>query len=304
MKIFLTGEKNIDKNPVISLTVRLLSENTGDFHSDSCDLIIMDDEYFSEKDSPGFRSRVFGLLETRNNVLGILPDEIPQLSSGISEMKDVLLIRVTEDNLHLLPEILAGCILHQRNLAAIIMASGHSKRFGSNKLLTGFRGKPLIENLMEKIPSALFSEVCVVSIYDEILDLCEKYRIKPVRNTDITDDISVTIRTGLENIDRNVKGCMFIVGDQPLLKSETIMKLASRFYNNPDRICLLNSDGRRGNPVVFPNSLFHELMSLQNHQSGRSVIANHPDEITECSISDSRELLDADFPADLRKLMC
>ncbi len=38
-------------------------------------------------------------------------------------------------------------------IAAILMASGYGKRFGCNKLLTPFQGRPLIETVMDGRPA-------------------------------------------------------------------------------------------------------------------------------------------------------
>lgn len=195
-----------------------------------------------------------------------------------------------------------SCDSNSLRLSAVIMASGHSKRFGSNKLLADFLGKPLIEHLFEVIPAGLFERVLVVSIYDEVLSLAEKYGFTPVFNPDTTDDTAETIRLGLTGLDKKSSGCVFFTGDQPGLSTDTIIKLAETFMEDRTKICLPSFRGRRGNPVIFPSSFYADLSSLPPGEKGSLVIKAHPDYVREVEISDSVDLEDADYPEELKRI--
>lgn len=86
----------------------------------------------------------------------------------------------------------------------IIMASGIGRRFGSNKLLTEFRGKPLISYILEASDTPLFARRIVVTRHEEIAQLCAQHGIEcllhhlPGQND--------TIRLGLETFPGNYKG--------------------------------------------------------------------------------------------------
>ncbi len=186
-------------------------------------------------------------------------------------------------------------------LTAVIMASGHGKRFGSNKLLEEFRGKPLIESILSQLPKEDFAQVVVVSIYDEVLRIVEKFGYMGIKNNDTTDDTATTIKLGCENAEPESDGIMFFTGDQPLLKRETILSLINVFSHDMSRIVLPVCESKRGNPVIFPAALLEELSSLQQNGRGRDVIAAHKDLVAEVCFDRPEEFFDIDFKEDIRR---
>ena len=184
-------------------------------------------------------------------------------------------------------------------LSAVVMASGHSKRFNGNKLMAMVDGVPMIEKLFITIPKGLFETVAVVARDRNILDIAERYGFKAVFNDDKTDDTAITIRLGVENISADSKGCAFFVGDQPWLKSETIEGLAERFFENINNICMLSHNGHKGNPVIFPEALFGELKTLLVNEQGKVVIRRHQDIVVAKEVNDVNELKDIDYASDL-----
>jgi len=184
-------------------------------------------------------------------------------------------------------------------LSAVVMASGHSKRFKGDKLTALVDGVPMIEKLFMVLPKDLFDTVAVVSRDEKILDIAKRYGYKAVFNDDKTDDTAITIRLGIENIEEGSKGCAFFVGDQPWLRSETISGLAEKFFEDTSRICMLSHEGHKGNPVIFPEEFFGELKTLLVNEQGKAVIRRHPDRVVSKEVADGNELKDIDYASDL-----
>ena len=114
------------------------------------------------------------------------------------------------------PTLPVGCVL---------MASGLSRRFGSNKLLAPFgpEGKPLFCRALAATDTPLLATRIVVTRSEAVRQLCEERSIPvifhalPGRND--------TVRLGLKALLQQVPelaGCMFLPGDQPLLQRETV----------------------------------------------------------------------------------
>ena len=140
----------------------------------------------------------------------------------------------------------------KKELSAVILASGRGRRFGENKLLYPINGIAMVEQLFITIPTDLFKEVIVVSIYDEILTMSEKHGYLPVHNDDTSGDIAKTIIFGINAIDRYSDGCMFFTSDQPWLTSSTIERLIGQFYNEPEKIHIPVCALRRYSERIFP----------------------------------------------------
>ena len=145
------------------------------------------------------------------------------------------------------------------------MASGLAKRFGSNKLLAEFDGKPLLCRAFA-VTEGLYR--VVVTRSTEVQALCEKYGIPVLHHTHPLR--SDTVRLGLECLLPRfpaMSGCVFLPGDQPLLTRKTLCGMVSAFCAEPDRksqifrLCEPQS-GTPGSPVLFGADYFEELRSL------------------------------------------
>ena len=179
------------------------------------------------------------------------------------------------------------------------MASGVSKRFGSNKLLEDFHGSPMIEHILSTT-QGLFSQCVVVTRHSEIAEICAQHGIDVVLH-----DLpyrSDTIRLGIEAVG-SADGCMFCAADQPLLKRDTIAALllsAAHDTNSIWRPCFGKTPG---SPVMFPRWAFAELMNLPEGKGGGVIARAHPERVRTLPVRDEFELLDADTPEMLELLL-
>lgn len=183
-------------------------------------------------------------------------------------------------------------------VGAVLMASGAGRRFGSNKLLAQVEGTPLISRVLSAVPAALFSKAVVCSPYPEILELAAAEGYLPLYNKDGAEGISASIRLGLSHMG-GMDGVLFCVCDQPFLTTESIINLLNSFRLSKNTIHALSWRGTRGNPVLFPRSLFPALSALTGDTGGGAVIRAHPQLLTPVEVTSPRELQDVDTPADL-----
>lgn len=185
-------------------------------------------------------------------------------------------------------------------IGCVIMAAGNSLRFKGNKLETNFNNKPMYQNIFDTIPKEKYDKIIVVSQYTEILKTAEIYKFNPILNEHPEYGISHTIKLGLKEL-KDFNAVMFTVADQPMLKKQSIEKEIELYKNNPEKIICLSSNGKRGNPCIFPNKFFNELFKLENDNGGNIVIKNHPHDIILCEV-DQNELKDIDTKSDLNEI--
>ena len=180
----------------------------------------------------------------------------------------------------------------------VIMASGLGKRFGGNKLMADFHGKPMIQRALDAT-EGLFTRRVVVTRHESVAKLCLDQHVEvvlhhlPGRND--------TVRLGLEALG-DLDCCMFLPGDQPLLRRETVAMLLENRKENPGSILRLAYEDTEGSPVLFPSWAFAELKNLPEGKGGGVVIRNHPDDLIRVSVQDPFELADADTPESLELL--
>ena len=180
----------------------------------------------------------------------------------------------------------------------VIMASGLGKRFGGNKLMADFHGKPMIQRALDAT-EGLFTRRVVVTRHESVAELCRQQWVEVVLHD--LPHRNDTVRLGLEALG-NPECCMFLPGDQPLLRRETVAMLLENWKENPGSILRPVCEDTEGSPVLFPSWTFPELKDLPEGKGGGFVIKNHPDEVRRVSVADPFELADADTPQTLELL--
>ena len=185
------------------------------------------------------------------------------------------------------------------NVGCVIMASGLGKRFGGNKLMADFGGKPLISPILDAT-QGIFSQRVVVTRHEDVVRLCKDRDIQTVLHE--LPHRSDTVRLGLEALS-GVERCMFVPADQPLLRSETIAALCLASVNEPEAIWRTQCEGTPGTPVIFPKWTFPELLELPEGKGGGIVIKKYPERVHTVSVRDIYELKDVDSPKDLAELL-
>ena len=180
-------------------------------------------------------------------------------------------------------------------IGCVIMASGLGKRFGGNKLMADFHGKPMIQRTLDATED-LFAKRVVVTRHESVAALCREQKVEVVLHD--LPHRSDTIRLGLEALG-DLDACMFLPGDQPLLRRETVEMLLHGWGEHPDCMIRPIHEDTEGSPVLFPAWTFPELKNLPEGKGGGAVIQNHPHDVLRVSVSDPFELADADTPETL-----
>ena len=180
----------------------------------------------------------------------------------------------------------------------VIMASGLGKRFGGNKLMVNFMGKPMVRYILEAT-EGLFDKRVVVTRHEDVAELCRSMGIHVVMH-----DLpyrSDTVRLGLEAIGP-VERCVFCPADQPLLKKETVERLLACAAEDEEYIWRTRFGDTPGSPVVFPKWTFSDLMNLPEGKGGSWVLQKYPEKVAAMEVSTQYELIDVDTADTLKYL--
>ena len=185
----------------------------------------------------------------------------------------------------------------------IYLAAGSSRRFGSNKLLWEYEGRPLyrhgLDRLIEMVSDRGDCTLTVVSRYDDILEYAAAYpNVRTVYSPLSHLGASFSIRAALQTLHDigfdSSDYFMFMVADQPHISRKTLDATADAAYSG----CLTASASygdRRGNPVLFSAALAGELFALSGDTGGRKVLCAHPEDHIDISADSPKELEDIDY---------
>lgn len=194
----------------------------------------------------------------------------------------------------------------------VLLAAGSSRRFQGNKLFSEFDGKPLYRHLADrvrKLPSNLFAGKMVVTQYEEIAHVLEEDGFLIVKNEapelGIAHSIHLAVQAVLDiwkpdgDCGKGSSAICFSVCDQPFLRGETIERLICDWKKSGKGLGVLSCEGEQGNPAVFSEIYFSELLELTGDVGGRKVIRRHPEDLFVLTIEDPKELKDIDTREDL-----
>lgn len=187
-------------------------------------------------------------------------------------------------------------------LAAVIMAAGAGSRYeGNYKLLEMIDGSPLIRQTAVHALAAGYNEVVVVvgSHGNEVRDALDGLSLCIVENGDWEQGQSTSMKCGMRALHSKPDGIAFILGDQPFVTPETLQKISRTAEMYPEMIIVPTYKGRRGNPCVFPASVFDDLKEAEGDRGGRDVLKNHGKLCI--AVDDVGILRDVDHHGDLTK---
>lgn len=185
-------------------------------------------------------------------------------------------------------------------IGCVILAAGNARRFGENKLLALYRGRPLVQWVLEAVPGFL-EPVTVVTQYPAVEALAAERGFETLRNDAPELGISRSVALSAAALAGRCEGILFLAADQPRLSRESLEALAAAFAAHPTQIAAAAAGERRGNPAIFPASLLPELTALRGDRGGMQLIRRYPQQVRWIPIP-PEELADVDTPADLAAL--
>lgn len=135
--------------------------------------------------------------------------------------------------------------------AALILAAGRSTRFGTDKLVAEFRGRPMIEHVIDAALAAGLSPVVVVVGPDREIRWPS---VRIVVNPDPSLGISSSLQSGLAALEgESVSRVVVLLADQPLVSPAVIATLLAQPVERPI-VVPRYAAGEPGNPVVLERS--------------------------------------------------
>jgi molybdenum cofactor cytidylyltransferase len=176
---------------------------------------------------------------------------------------------------------------------------------GANKLLADVHGKPMIRRSVEAVLAAKVAQVIVVVGHDAeaVTAALDGLNVRFVHNASYAEGLSTSLIEGVKAVPPEADGALICLGDMPLVDSRQIDRLVSAFNPAEGRtICMPVHDGRRGNPVLWGQQYFAELMTLKGDSGAKQLIDKHVDAIIEVQASGSSVLTDIDTPQALKEL--
>ena len=172
-----------------------------------------------------------------------------------------------------------------RNIAALVLAAGSSRRLGQPKQLLDWGGRPLLDVVLDQVRTWPVSDIWVVlgAHAEEILDACDLTGVKVVINDDFEEGMASSLRCGLDALTRigNAEGAFVAMGDQPDIDLGVVEKLAGAYEMSTERAFVPKYRYTWSNPVLVDRALWPRMMSLEGDQGAQKLLKAHSEWVHE-----------------------
>ena len=166
-----------------------------------------------------------------------------------------------------------------KEVAAILLAAGQSRRMGAFKPLLPFGERSVIESCIANLQEASVDEIVIVVGHraDEVREHLKDRNLKFATNPDPESEMSVSIARGVEQVSDDAKALLIALVDQPAVPSETIKQIIDE-WRRGSLLVQPEYDGRGGHPVLIDLKYRDDLRRLDPQRGLRAFFEVHRDE--------------------------
>jgi molybdenum cofactor cytidylyltransferase len=187
-------------------------------------------------------------------------------------------------------------------IACIVLAAGRSTRMGTNKLLADLQGKPIVRHTVDAALGSQARPVLVVTGHQaaEVRAALAGLDLTFVANPDFAQGLSTSLKAGIRATPNGCPGALVLLGDMPRIAPRHLDAMIAAFMAEPaPAIVVPVHQGRRGNPVLWPATLFSEMLTLDGDTGARSLLVRHARQLREVDLGTDAIFMDIDTPEAL-----
>jgi molybdenum cofactor cytidylyltransferase len=174
-----------------------------------------------------------------------------------------------------------------KDVAAIILAAGLSRRMGAFKPLLPFGDSTVIESCINNIRSAGVDEIIVVTGHraDNVRAQLEHCQVTFTTNPKPESEMSVSIALGVEQVPDDTRAVLITPVDHPAVPPEIIKSVIDEWRRSGTRLVQPEYEARGGHPVLVDLSYRDELLHLNPQTGLRSLFAAHREQVRRIPVS-------------------
>lgn len=186
-------------------------------------------------------------------------------------------------------------------VAAVVLAAGAGSRFAASggvdhKPLAVVRGRPLVDHVLSAVLAADFDEVVLVDGATSLTDRAGDHVIV-LHNPDWAHGIATSLQVAVAHARRAGHDAIVVgLADQPGVTRGAWEAVRAAPASPP--IAVATYDGRRGNPVRLPSSVW-DLLPESGDEGARAVMRGRSDLVRE--VPCTGEPWDIDTVEDLNR---
>ncbi|GGH01554.1 nucleotidyltransferase family protein [Pedobacter zeae] len=188
----------------------------------------------------------------------------------------------------------------------IILAAGSSSRLGRPKQLLDYKGKTLLQTVINEALETNCTPVIVVlgANAKEIASQHDNDRISIVINDSWENGMASSIVAGLSAMiktDSEIDSIIIAVADQAFIKMSNFNNLIEKHTATGKNIIASAYDETIGTPVFFKKDYFEELLALSGTEGAKKILKQYPQDLE--TVVFERGGIDIDTETDYNHLI-
>jgi molybdenum cofactor cytidylyltransferase len=189
-------------------------------------------------------------------------------------------------------------------IGIIILAAGSSSRMGQSKQLLTIGDKPMLLIVVEAALKTKAKPIVVVLGANEKAhrQIIEHLSVNIFYNESWRKGMGHSLKAGLAHlltIEPKLNALITMVSDQPLISSADLNLLIKKFQETKTKIVAASYDGTAGVPALFDQSLFPDLLQINNEYGAKKVIQQHLSDTQLINLPHAA--IDLDIPEDYER---
>jgi molybdenum cofactor cytidylyltransferase len=167
----------------------------------------------------------------------------------------------------------------------IVLAAGGSRRLGQPKQLLPYRGRTLLDHVLDTARAAGLDQlICAVGgAAAEVREHVDLGGVEVVENPGYGEGCSSSIAAALGAVDRRAGVLVLLLGDQPGVRPSSVAALLAGRGDAALAVC--RYDDGRGHPFAFGRAAFGELAGLHGDKAVWKLLERAGDAVAEVRVS-------------------
>jgi molybdenum cofactor cytidylyltransferase len=191
------------------------------------------------------------------------------------------------------------------DIAAVILAGGFSKRMGRFKPLLPLGDRRSIERVVHLFRDAGIEKILVVVGHRgaDIRRAVAPLNVICVANPDYAEGMFTSVLAGVRALPEDCRGFFIHPADIPLVRHQTVTRLAKACEDLSTPVIYPTFQGRRGHPTLISARLVPHILEWPGTGGLRSLLQRHAAQSLDLPVADEAVVLDLDTPEDYSRIL-
>lgn len=190
-------------------------------------------------------------------------------------------------------------------ISAILLAAGQSKRIKKeNKLLKKYKGKILINHILQTLIKSKVQKIIIVLGYEHKKiknNILKNKKINFVINKNYIKGISSSIKSGTEKVTKKNKGFIIVQSDMPFIKYSIINKIYNSILIKKQLVHVLKYKKIIGNPIGFDISVLNKFKKIKGDFGAKYMVKRLKNNTSYIEVKSKKIFKDLDRISDFRR---